>query len=240
MRLPSISADAAWWEERLRALSDQAAALGSEAADQESELGRLREAIRREEDLTQHLQSQVRIEENAERVAQNELESEQSAMASACKKNSKLDAERRKLLSQISDANWRLGKQARAACDTQDLETATSESCHTVAGRARALRTSLRKLGDAQASLAADEAAERLARRQLRQDVREKLRKQASDRSEMERRCADRDNEVASWRARLEASQLAEKRAVEEAALFRQEAWRCEEEVAPKKNHRAR
>lgn len=107
--------DVEWWERRLGTLRDHAAALVGETAKQQVELNHLRRAASDTHALSDNLEAQAHADVHEERLAQQKLESEQAAMALACQQVAKLDAERRRLLDAISDANLELGQQALAS-----------------------------------------------------------------------------------------------------------------------------
>jgi len=232
----AAGADAEWWERRLSALRDRATALATEARKQDTELLRLRQAACDSHDCGQGLERQARADMHEERAAQQALELELSAMAQACQKTAELDTEKRRLLDAISEANWRLGRQALVASKCADAEEEASEANRTAVGRSNALRKDLRSLGDAQADLAGEEEAERAKRHQLREAVRVRLHRHASERAELERRLAGRNAEIEKWQDRLDASAAAETQAIEEAQRLQEQAQRCESYVGPQKD----
>lgn len=234
--LPGSAADDEWWKRRLGALNDRAAALAAEALKQQADLARLRSSSAENEALSEDLEAQARADIHAERAAEQMLQTEQSAMTIACQQTKELDAERRKLLSAISDMNLRLGEKALATSKVADMEEEVIGANRGATSRAKVLRKSLQSLGDKQATLAAEEEAERSKRRQLREGVRVRLHRHASDRAALERRLAGRNAEIEKWQHRLEAAQTAEKHAIEEAQRLREQAQRCESLLGPQKD----
>jgi len=229
------STDAAFWKKRLASLRSQATKLESQAAQQEAELHRLHNAITIDNDLCSSWQAQARVENGEEVEAQKKIENEEIAMSKACRRNAEVDMKRRSLLAEIADAKRTLGRQALSACEAADLGMAVKKVRGGTTARASELRASMQELGDKQAELVAAEEAERSKRRQLREKVRERLEEQASCQSELEGRLASRDAEMTSLREQLEASQAAERHALEESERFQQEAVQYEQVAAPRK-----
>lgn len=157
-------------------------------------------------------------------------------MSLVSQQTAELDAVRRKLLDAISIMNWKLGQQALAASKVVDMEEEAVQANKSASGRAKALRKDLQNLGDAQASLAAEEEAERSKHRQLKEGVRVRLHRHASERAELERRLAGRHAEMEKWQHRIEAAEAAEKQAIEESLRLRQQAQRCESLLGPQKD----
>jgi len=239
MTPPAASAaggDPLWWERRLAALRGRCAALVGEVAKQEAELLRLRQAALDSHAASDNLEAQTHANTHEERAAQQELELDLSAMALACQQTAQLDAERRRLLDAISDANWRLGRKALAASKCADVEEDAMEANRSAVGRAKSLCISLRSLGDVQSKLASEEEGERSKRRELREAVRLRLHRHASERAELERLLSGRNAEIQKWQKRLEASEAAEKQAGEETQWLRDQAHRFESLLGPQKD----
>lgn len=222
------SGDADWWQRHLEVLRTRSAELRAEVAEQQAELARIHASTEADRVACEAWEAKARGHAEVEHEAACNLEAELAAVSRACRENAALAAQRRSLLRAIATTKRELGREALAAHTCAGEEARTAAVRRVTTKRSSDLRRVLQELGDKQAGLAKEETDERSKRRELRHLVRERLNRFEGQQAEMERRLANRDAEIESWRARLERSKAAERAAVQEAAQLRAEVERCE------------
>mmetsp|Transcript_15030 Transcript_15030/g.41306 ORF Transcript_15030/g.41306 Transcript_15030/m.41306 type:complete len:334 (+) Transcript_15030:60-1061(+) len=225
--------DAEWLRARLSVLTSRAEDLSTELASHQADAARLAGVAREFCDTHAALEADAAAESRAEREAANETEAEQAALCQARGGNAELQAERRALLRELEEKKMELGQRALTVDQCREAGARCNKGRDVVAQRTKALRNSLRAMGDTQASLAAKETEEREERRALRQSLRERLQREEDHIAELQRRLAGRDAELELWRRRFEAARDAEQRALAEAADYRRRTRRCEKVEAP-------
>mmetsp|Transcript_52065 Transcript_52065/g.123962 ORF Transcript_52065/g.123962 Transcript_52065/m.123962 type:complete len:291 (+) Transcript_52065:108-980(+) len=227
-------AEAAWWENRLASLECQAAAATAQAEAQQRELASMHFRLERDREACKQYEvtRDAALEDAA--LAKERLQVQAQRLEQAHASKAAQESRRRGLLGALEAASIELGGRVIEARTSLARQQESELSSQEAEAKVQSLRSALRRLGDEQATLDAAKATERRRRRELREEVREGMRSERDAQIALEQSIMGHSEEVASWRAELQALHGTTRQAEEEAQQMRQQVQHAQQAVLPR------